>query len=358
MIRFSDPLLVAHTAKILILTIVSFVVAILSTPLMTHFLYKYKFAKSIREGATPIYTALHKKKEGTPTGGGIIIWGVVLVLALVLSILGSIFPESIFSWLSFLTRRETLLPLGALVACALVGLVDDYWNVRKIGPFGGGLRMIHRIVIYTVIAIIGAWWFYYKLGWNQIHIPAVGDFIIGFWYVPLFIFVIVATAFSVNEADGLDGLAGGIMLFCFGALGVIAFSKGLVDLAVFCGVIIGALLAFLWFNVYPARFIMGDTGAMSLGTTIGVIAMLTDSVFVLPIIGLPLVIESLSVIIQITSKKLRHKKVFLSAPIHHHFEALGWPETKVTMRFWIIAAMSAAVGIIIGIIGGGKQSIF
>jgi phospho-N-acetylmuramoyl-pentapeptide-transferase len=358
MIRFSDPLLVADVAKILILTTISFIAAIVSTPLMTHFLFKYKFAKSIREGATPVFTGLHKKKEGTPTGGGILIWLVTLILAVLLSILAGIFPESAFSALSFLTRSETLLPLGALVACALVGLVDDYWNVRKIGPFGGGLRMMHRLMIYTVIAIIGAWWFYYKLGWNQIHIPAVGDFVIGFWYVPIFIFVIVATAFSVNEADGLDGLAGGILLFCFGAFGIIAFSKGMVDLAAFCGVLVGAILAFLWFNVYPARFFMGDTGAMSLGTTLGIIAMLTNSVLVLPIIGLPLVIESLSVIIQVTSKKFRHKKVFLSAPIHHHFEALGWPETKVTMRFWIISAMSATVGIIIGIIGGGKQSIF
>lgn len=358
MIRFSDPLVVSSVAKILVLTTLSFVVAFLSTPLMTHFLFKYKFAKSIREGATPVFTGLHKKKEGTPVGGGILIWSVALILAVVLSILGTMFPGSIFSSLSFLTRSETLLPLGALVASALVGLVDDYWNVRKIGPFGGGLRMTHRLVVYSCIAVVGAWWFYYKLGWNQIHVPAVGDFIIGFWYVPIFIFVIIATAFSVNESDGLDGLAGGILLFCFGAFGVIAFSKGMVDLAAFCGVIVGALLAFLWFNIYPARFFMGDTGAMSMGTTLGIIAMLTDSVLVLPVIGLPLVIESLSVIIQVTSKKIRHKKVFLSAPIHHHFEAIGWPETKVTMRFWIIAAMSAAVGIIIGIIGGGKQSIF
>jgi phospho-N-acetylmuramoyl-pentapeptide-transferase len=358
MIRFSDPALVVEVTKILVLSTISFVAAIFVTPLMTHFLYKYKFAKSIRSGSTPVYTALHKKKEGTPTGGGILIWGTTLFLAIFFMFFQALFPHSVLGGLSFLTRRETLLPLGALVITAIVGLVDDYWNVRKIGPFGGGLRMAHRIVVYTVIAIVGAWWFYYKLGWNQFHVPAIGDFIIGFWYVPLFIFVIVATAFSVNETDGLDGLAGGILAFCFGAFGVIAFSKGMVDLAAFCGVIIGALLAFLWFNVYPARFIMGDTGAMSLGTTLGIIAMLTDSVLVLPIIGLPLVIESLSVIVQVASKKIRGKKIFLSAPIHHHFEAIGWPETKVTMRFWIIAAISAAIGIILGIIGGGKQSIF
>ncbi|MDP3685906.1 MAG: phospho-N-acetylmuramoyl-pentapeptide-transferase, partial [bacterium] len=187
-----------------------------------------------------------------------------------------------------------------------------------------------------------------------IHVPALGEFVIGWWYIPLFIFVVVATAFSVNEADGLDGLAAGILLFCFGAYAAIAFSKGLTDLATFCAVIIGALLAFLWFNVYPARFFMGDTGSMSLGVTLGIIAMLTNSALVLPIIAFPLVIESLSVIIQMASKKLRGKKIFLSTPIHHHFEAIGWPETKVTMRFWILAAVSASLGTILGILGAGK----
>ena len=355
MIRFSDPILVADVAKVLILAMVAFLVAMAATPFMTHFLYRYRFAKSIRVGGTPIYTELHKKKEGTPTGGGIIVWGTVLVLALTLELLATLFPDSVLRHFSFLTRRETWLPLGALVASAVVGLVDDYWNVRKIGPFGGGLRMRQRIVVYTMIAVIGAWWFFFKLGWDHIHVPAVGDFAIGAWYIPLFILVIVATAFSVNEADGLDGLAGGILLFCFGAYGVIAFSKGLVDLAAFCAVLVGALLAFLWFNVYPARFFMGDTGAMSMGTTLGILAMLTNSALVLPVIGLPLVIESVSVIIQLLSKKFRGKKIFRSTPIHHHFEAIGWPETKVTMRFWILAAVSAGVGVILGLLGGGRM---
>ncbi|TSC64262.1 MAG: phospho-N-acetylmuramoyl-pentapeptide transferase, partial [Parcubacteria group bacterium Gr01-1014_106] len=164
------------------------------------------------------------------------------------------------------------------------------------------------------------------------------------------------SAFSVNEADGLDGLAGGILLFCFGAFGVIAYVKGLTDLAVFCAVIIGSLLAFLWFNVFPARFFMGDTGSMSLGITLGIIAMLTNSALVLPIIAFPLVLESLSVIVQVLSKKLRGKKLFLSTPIHHHFEAIGWPETKVTMRMWILAAVCASLGTILGLLGAGKLS--
>jgi phospho-N-acetylmuramoyl-pentapeptide-transferase len=213
--------------------------------------------------------------------------------------------------------------------------------------------MKHRLGLYTMVAAFGAWWFYTKLDWSILHVPGVGDFEIGWWYVPLFMLVIVSTAFSVNEADGLDGLAGGILLFSFGAYTALSFAMGRIELAMFCAAISGGLLTFLWFNVYPARFFMGDTGAMSLGTTLGIIAMLTNSALVLPIIAFPLVVESLSVIIQIISRKTRGKKVFLSAPIHHHFEALGWPETKVTMRFWIVSAVSASVGLAIGLLGMG-----
>ena len=208
--------------------------------------------------------------------------------------------------------------------------------------------MRHRLLIYTVIASFGAWWFYSKLEWSMVHLPFIGNFDIGLWYIPIFIFILVATAFSVNEVDGLDGLAGGTLLTAFGAYGVIAYSQGHFDLAAFCGVIIGALLAFLWFNIHPAKFFMGDTGAMSLGITLGVIAMLTNQFLLLPIISLILVAESGSVILQLISKKLRHgKKVFLSAPIHHHLEAKGWPESQITMRFWIISFMTAAIGLII-----------
>lgn len=356
MIVFSDPGLVADVAKVLGLGMLAFVVAMLGTLPLAHALFKYRFAKSIRTSGAPIFTSLHKKKEGTPTGGGVIVWATTAVLAFGLLALATITDLPIFKKLSFLSRSETLLPLGALVASAVVGIVDDYWDVRRLSLFGGGLRMRHRLFLYTAIAAFGAWWFYWKLGWDRIHVPALGDYTIGLWYVPLFILVVVSTAFSVNEADGLDGLAGGILLFCFGAFAAIAFSKGLTDLAAFCVVLIGALLAFLWFNVYPARFFMGDTGSMSLGVTLGIIAMLTNSALVLPIIALPLVVESLSVIVQMASKKFFGRKVFLSTPIHHHFEALGWPETKVTMRFWIIAAVSAAFGTILGILGAGKIS--
>jgi len=351
---FSDPGLVLDVTRVIIAFMATFALAFALTPVLTHYLYKYRFGKSIRAtGNTPIYTKLHAKKAGTPVGGGIIIWGTVTILALLSYAISALFPDTLLVHANFLTRPQTLLPLGALVAAALVGLLDDYLNVRKIGPSGGGLGITQSLLLYTLVAAFGAWWFFFKLEWSIIHVPGVDDFEIGWWYIPLFMLVIIATSFSVNEADGLDGLAGGILLFCFGAYTALSFAIGRVELAMFCAAIVGGILAFLWFNVHPARFFMGDTGAMSLGTTLGVIAMLTNSALVLPIIAFPLVLESGSVIIQVISKKFFGRKVFRSAPIHHHFEALGWPETKVTMRFWIVSAVFAGLGLVIGLLGMG-----
>ena len=338
-----------YIIKVLFFSTLAFVFAILATPTLTHFLYKYKLGKKIRNGgSTPIFSMLHAHKEGTPTMGGILIWGTVLIFILAFSILAKIFPNSLMVHLNFLSRSETLLPLGALVASALIGLFDDWLDIRGLGSKGGGgLKLRHRLFIYTVIALIGALWFYFKLDWTVFHVPFLGNFEIGAWYIPLFIFIIVATSFSVNEADGLDGLAGGSLLISFSTYGVIAFALGHYELATFCGVIIGALLAFLWFNIPPARFYMGDTGAMSLGVTLGIIAMLTNNALLLIFIGVIFLVESLSVIIQTISKRLRNKKVFLSSPIHHHFQALGWPEAKVVMRFWVISGLGAAIGLMI-----------
>ncbi len=336
--------------KIFVLTTVSFLAAILWMPVLTRFLYRYKLGKQIRdESSAPIFYQLHKAKSGTPTMGGVLVWGTVMILAIAVLILHRTF-DGLWSTLNFLSRPQTLLPLGALVASAVVGLIDDYWNVRRIGAAGGGLRVRHRLLIYTAIAMVGAWWFFYKLQWDLIHVPFLGNFNIGWWYVPLFIFVIVATSFSVNETDGLDGLAGGTLLISFGAFGAIAATQGKIELAAFCGVIVGALLAFLWYNIYPARFFMGDTGAMSLGVTLGIVAMLTNSVFLLPIIGFVFVLESVSVIIQVSSKLIRKKKVFISSPVHHHLEAKGWPEPQIVMRFWVVAGVSAVIGLILSLL--------
>lgn len=339
-----------NVIKIFVLTTVSFVVTIFWSPLLAHYLYKYKLGKQIRnDEGTPVFTKIHAAKSGTPTMGGLLIWLTTLFLIFFFWFVSKITNVEFIDKLNFLSRPQTFLPLASLVAAALIGLIDDIIDVKsKNGR--GGMRVRERLVIFTVIATVGALWFYFKLDWTTIHVPFVGNFDIGAWYIPIFIFIIVSTAFSVNEADGLDGLAGGILLASFVAFGAIALSQGRVELAAFCGVIAGALFAFLWFNIPPARFFMGDTGSMSLGVTLGIVAMLTNTALLLPIISFLLVVESLSVILQVLSKKIRKKKIFLSAPIHHHLEAIGWPESKIVMRFWIISGVTAVMGIILFLI--------
>jgi len=338
-----------YIIKILFFTTLAFIFTFSWTPLLTHFLYKYKLGKQIRDdGTTPIFSKLHSFKAGTPTMGGLLIWVTVLIFSIFFFILAKILPYDIFENLNFLTRSQTLLPLGCLVASALVGLFDDYLDVRRKGYKKRGIKFSHKLLIYAIIAFIGAWWFYFKLDWDIIHIPFLNHFNIGLWYIPFFIAVVVGTAFAVNQTDGLDGLAGGTLTLAFVSYGVISFAQGKYDLAIFCGVIAGALLAFLWFNINPARFFMGDTGSISLGITLALVALYTNTVFILPFIGFIFVIEALSTIIQIASKKLRKgKKVFLSSPIHHHFEALGWPEGKIVMRFWVIGGVTSVIGLII-----------
>jgi phospho-N-acetylmuramoyl-pentapeptide-transferase len=331
--------------RMLFLAVLAFALAMAWTPLLTWLLYRFGLGKRIRNtGATPVYSALHAAKDGTPTMGGLLIWVTTLLLTLFFWSLGELAPRS-FASLNFLSRSQTWLPLAALVAAAVVGLFDDLLNVWNVGASSGGLRLRHRLVLYAAIAAVGAWWFYGKLGWDTLHVPLVGDVVIGWWYVPVFFLVIVATAFSVNEIDGLDGLAGGVLLVTLGAYGVISFAQGRYDLSALTAVIMGSLLAFLWFNIYPARFFMGDTGAMSLGVVLGVLAMLTNTSLLLPIIAFPLVLDSASVIVQVASRRLFGRRVFLSAPLHHHLEASGWPEPKVVMRFWVVSGVMAALGL-------------
>ena len=354
---------VINVLKILVTGVLAFVVAFALTPLWTHILYKHKFGIKIKDRSVQgeklqFVNKLHAEKSGTPTMGGVIVWVTVIVLAFashyLLPLIAWTVDTNFLARLDFLSRSQTWLPLFALGAAGILGLFDDVMSVRGWGSNkGGGMRFAMRFWWLIAIASAGAWWFYEKLGWDQLHIPAVGDFSIGLWYIPLFIFVILFAAISSNETDGLDGLNGGVLLSAFASFAVIAFFQNKVDIAALCAAISGALLAFLWFNVYPARFFMGDTGAISLGTTLGVVAMLLNSALVLFVIVFIYVLESASVAIQLTSKKFFGRKVFLAAPIHHHFEAMGWPEPKVTMRAWIFTALTAGVGLIIGIFGMG-----
>jgi len=204
----------------------------------------------------------------------------------------------------------------------------------------------------TILALALGWFFYVKLGYDSVHIPFVGDLALGWLIVPLFVLAVVATSNAVNISDGLDGLAGGLLAISYGTFGVIALLQEHILLSGFCFTVLGALLSYLWFNIYPARFFMGDVGSFAFGTSLGVVAMLTNTLFLLPIIGILFVIEAGSSLIQILSKRLFHRKIFLSAPIHHHLEAKGWPETKVTMRFWVIACVAGFTGVLLALAGG------
>lgn len=344
--------------KVFAPTAIAFFVGIAMTPAITHFLYKHKMWKkkagkiSPDGKETPIFNELHKDKEvGTPRMGGIIIWGSTLVTIAIISVLAFLFPNETTTKLSFLSRNQTWLPLFTLIVASLLGLLDDYMQVTGTGNAkAGGLSFFKRLSVVVFLGLVGGWWFYFKLGFEAIHVPFWGLFNLGILIIPLFILVMMAL-FSSGVIDGLDGLSGGIMAIIFSAYSFIAFVQNQIDLAAFCAVVAGATLAFLWFNIPPARFYMSETGILGLTTTLTVVAFLTDTVLILPILALPLVVTSLSVIIQLSSKKIRGKKVFQVAPLHHHFEAIGWPAYKVVMRYWVISIIAAIVGMIIAIIG-------
>jgi len=365
------PDITINVIKIFVLGAVSFILAFWFAPILTHFLYKYKLwrkevrTKSIDGREVPFFRKFHGKEETKiPRFGGLLIWTATLILAFFFFFLSKISDIFWIDKLNFLSRSQTWLPLFALVAASLVGLVDDILQVfgrfpkiffqkiweKKKQYIAGGLRLRHRLILVALIGLIGGLWFYYKLGYVTIHVPGNGDFLIGALYIPFFVLVMLAT-YSGGVIDGLDGLAGGAFAVIFGAFAGIALFNGQIDLAAFCTVVNGAILAFLWFNIPPARFYMGETGMMGLCAALTVVAFLTDSVLVLPIIGFLLVIESGSVILQLLSKKFLAKKLFLASPIHHHFEAKGWPHYKITMRFWVIGVFMAIIGVAIRLLG-------
>lgn len=340
----TEAFTIFNVIRMLMVATISFVVALLLEPFWMRVLKKYfSRGKEIEKKDTPIFNALHKKKEGTPTMGGFIVWFTVALVTVFFWFLhGTV--DGFWSKVNFLVRSETYLPLAFLIVAGLVGMTDDLFGIfrRK------GFSIKFRFLMNTVVAALGGWWFVAKLGHDAINIPFFGDITVGpLIYFLFFVFVVVATAFSADISDGLDGLSGGTFLTIFAALGAIAFDQGKMGLVTFIAAILGALVAFLWYNIYPARFFMGDTGVMALGFVAGVTAMLLNVPLLLPIIAIVFVVESCSDIIQIGSKKFRKKKVFISAPIHHHFEALGWPETQITMRFWMLNAIGAIIGLTI-----------
>lgn len=343
--------------KVFVPAAVAFFIGIALTPFLTHYLYKHKMWKKKARteatggGGSPIFNKLHKEREvNTPRMGGIIIWSSVVITIFFFAILATIFPTTMTEHLDFLSRNQTWLPLATLVAASLLGLVDDILTVSgKGGAAGGGLKLRVRIGMVLLLGLIGGWWFFAKLGVTSLMVPLLGEVHFGWLIVPFFMITMLAL-FSGGVIDGIDGLAGGVMTMIFAAYAGIAFFQHQIDLAVFSAVIVGALLAFLWFNIPPARFYMTETGILGLTTTLTVVAFLTDAVFVLPIIAFLLLAAPASSTLQLLSKKFRGKKIFLVAPVHHHFEALGWPAYKVTMRYWIIGAILAMIGMALALL--------
>lgn len=332
----------------------AFVIALILTPWFIRQLIKFRVGKQIRDNAitgekSKLFSELHAKKSGTPTMGGLLIWGTILLVVLLsrlASFLGVIDH-------SLLNRKETWIPIFTLVTFGLLGAVDDWLNIKGIGKTKG-LSAKLKLIWLIILSAFGGWWFYSKIGFSSINIPIPGveAIEVGWWYIPIFIIVIIATANAVNFTDGLDGLASGLLILAFASFGILSYTEGMFLLSALCAVITGATSAFLWFNIPPAKFFMGDTGSLALGATLGVIAMLTEQTLILPIIGFIFVLEALSVIIQITSKKLFKRKVFKIAPIHHHFEKCGWKESTIVMRFWIIGAIFVTFGTILGLLNG------
>lgn len=336
-------ILTSELTRTFLLSVSAFLLAMLLTPMYTFVAYRFKFWKKQRKTSTTgealsVFTKLHadKFKRNIPTMAGVIF----------------VFAIGFITFFFNLNRAQTWLPLAALIGGAAVGLLDDIINLRGNGQGVAGLRSSLKFLMITVVGLGLGWFFYQKLGIDAVHIPFLGDVALGWGIVPLFAFAVVAAGNAVNISDGLDGLAGGLAVISYGAFGTIALLQGTPLIAGFCFTVAGALLSYLWFNIYPARFFMGDVGSFALGASLGVVAMLTNTLLLLPVIGIVFVIEAGSSALQIFSKKVFKRKILLSAPIHHHLEASGWPETKVTMRFWVIAAVAAFFGVMLAVAGG------
>jgi len=325
---FGVPFLDANPlVSVLLLVLVSFAAAMLWAPLFIGPLRHLNRTK-ISQAQRPTLYAMHVKKQGTPTMGGLLF--LINTLAFVL-----LFLHPLQDYLIIL--------LGGVLALGLIGLTDDYlvtWSDRF-----GGLTAWHKFGLQLIVAVVLAVQYAVRFEGQTLNIPFVGGIDLAFWMIPLIVFVLVSSINAVNLTDGLDGLAGGVSLFAFLGYLIIALAQEQFLIAGFIGVLIGSVLAFLWFNIYPARFFMGDVGALTLGGALGMVALFTNQLLLLPVFGLVFVLETISVIFQVAWRRFFHRKLFSIAPFHHHFEHRGWPETKVTQRFWLVGALSMVLGL-------------
>lgn len=368
--------MIIDIVKVFIPSTISFFFGILITPTLTDFLYSKKMwkknsgKKAYDGNSAHVFNKLHESREvGTPKLGGVIIWISVFIVTLLVWFLSKIIPNEITSKLDFLSRNQTWIPLTTLITGGIVGAIDDFFEIKGNGDyFAGGLSLRKRVFLVSLIGLLCGYWFWSKLEVSSIGLPFGGEIIFGTFLIPLgfhtfviplfaiFFAMVMVFIYSGGVIDGLDGLAGGVFAVAFSAYAGIAFYQNQINLAAFCACVVGGILAFLWFNIAPARFYMSETGTMALTMTLTVVAFMTDSLggghglLVLPVIAMPLIITTLSDIIQISSKKIRKKKVFLIAPLHHHFEALGWPAEKVTMRYWILSVVFGIMGLILGLL--------
>jgi phospho-N-acetylmuramoyl-pentapeptide-transferase len=330
--------------------VLSFGVTFLLMPCGIRFFIRHGIGKNIRSEwliwkATE-FAKMHEWKSGTPTMGGSFIlmsMGIIILLSIwiqqidpnIKNILGFKINHSLWN------QKETYIPIFTLFSVWIIWILDDYMNIRWIGKTKGlsaGIKMGLLIIFWC----LGAGWFYYKLWYTEFTIPWIWHVDIGIYYMILFILILIAGANSVNITDGLDGLAWGLLLFQYAAYGFITYSKGLFILSAFCFIIVWWLIAFLWFNIHPARIFMWDVGSLALWATLAVIALLTDTLLPFVVMSSIFILETISVILQMASKKLRNgKKIFRVAPFHHHLEAIGWKEETIVMRFWLIGMVLA-----------------
>lgn len=350
--------------KIIGPTVLTFFAGILITPFFTRYFYKYKMWKKsprTESDTSEAFKGIHNTDQevSTPRIGGVIIWVSVLITVVIIFVLSRIIPYglfggelSVFDQLNFFSRSQTAVPLGAFFLAALIGLFDDLLQISGQGSYAKD-ALVYRRVKIVFVSLIGfaiGFWFYYKLDFVAVALPFGGLLHLGWLFVPFFVAIMLAT-FSTSVIDGLDGLAGGVMASVFSAYALIAFLGSQYDISALSGAIAGGILAFLWFNIQPARFYIGETGMLSLTVVLCVIAFLTDTVLLLPVIAFPLVVTSASVIIQQNVYKVFNKRrVFLVAPLHHHFQALGWPREKVVMRYWIVSVVCSITGVILYIV--------